>query len=119
MSGDQTFSNYQTDFTAGLRTFNGGLQLGAQWLISDVISIDWSFLGVGLGYYNLSGTFTSDDPAVDWEQVQRDIEAEIGESLDNVPGIDFLSDNTGASIDLSLPFFLPVFRSSISVGVAF
>ena len=119
ISGDETFSGYSTNYEAGLRTFNGGIQLGAQWLIGDVFSIDWSFLGVGIGYYNLSGKFTSDDPSVDWDQVKADIETELGQSVDNVPGLDFAADNLGGEIGVKLPFFLPVFRSSIAIGFAF
>ncbi len=119
ISGTDDFTTYQTSVDASLSTFNGGILLGAQWLINDVISIDWSFFGLGLGVYNLRGELISDDPSVDWEQVRRDVEAEIGESLDNIPGLDFDASNEGGRVAVSLPFPSVAFRSSLAVGIAF
>lgn len=119
IGGTDVVSTYTTTVDFGLSTFNGGVQLGAQWLIGDVFSIDWSFLGVGVGYYNLAFNVTSDDPNVDWNQVRQDIETSYGANINDIPGLDFnVTDETG-EIGFDLPFILPVFRSSLAIGYAF
>ena len=40
-------------------------------------------------------------------------------SIDDLPGIDFNSDNSGAEVTVGVPFVLPTFRTGISLGFAF
>ncbi len=117
-SSEQTYATYETTLSGGLTAFGGGLQLGAQWIIKDVFVIDWYFLGVGLNYYNLQGTLSSTDPSINWDEVQQEFEMEYG-SIDDLPGIDFNSDNSGAEVTVGVPFVLPTFRTGISLGFAF
>jgi len=106
------------DISAKLSTIGGGIQLGAQWLINDHFSIDWSFFGIGINRHTISVRFESNDPDVDFQGIEDDIEAELADTPDFVRN----SINTESGSDYvstKAPFFFPALRSSLSIGYAF
>lgn len=106
------------DVAAKLSTIGGGIQLGAQWLINDRVSIDWSFFGIGVNRHTLNLRLESDDREVDFQSLEDDFDATLAELPDFISkkiqtesGDDFISTKA--------PFLFPALRSSLSIGYAF
>ncbi len=97
----------------------GGLQLGAQWLIADKVSIDWGFLGLGLVSGTVTATGTTDDTAKlpTWA---ADAQTWVGGSGNLNGAGNFLKFSpSGNSIAASGSTILPSFRSTLCIGYAF
>ncbi len=111
-------NSIETDFTLTFVSNAPGLQLGAQWLIKDRVSIDWSFFGVGLGLSRLRGEITAGTSSTDLNNWEESIEDGIGE----VPvfGRDLSGVSlAGNTLSVSIPAITPDFRSSLTIGIAF
>jgi len=123
------YSSYNTDISGiydgaegiingRLSTLGVGIQFGKQWLINDRISIDWSFFGIGLNNNTLSLRLESDDPGVNFNELEDNLASE----LTDAPG--FISNRIQTEFGedyaaLKAPFFFPALRSSLSIGIAF
>jgi len=95
-----------------------GAQLGYQWVVSDVFTVDWYFLGLGLYLYGAGIEATIDQASgVGLEEVRE----RINEQLAEVPliGNALEADLEGRSIRGSV--FLPFlgFRTGLSLGYRF
>ncbi len=116
-SGATATANDKIDL--GYTAIGGGLQLGAQWIIGDHVSIDWGFLGIGLLSGTVTGTGTSDDKG------QLDKWATDTQSWTQNPAniggyAKFLGFTSSADkISVSGSTLVPNFRSTLSVGYAF
>ena len=69
--------NYMNDtktgvFTGGINTFTAGLQIGAQWKLSEKIYLDWWIVGPNYGISK--GDFICNTPLNDVEQISMDFE---------------------------------------------
>ncbi len=116
--GETMDDGYNYDGSINLNSFGAGINLGAQWLIADRFCIDWHIFGIGFGRAKLDLNYATDDPAFSASEAI----AEINEVIGDVPGVDeitdYLSDNT--SLSASTPgFFIPRFRTGLSIGYAF
>ena len=92
----------------------GGISIGYQWLISDVVSIDWTFIGLGYGNAKVSMTISSDDlDTSDLEAEAIDLEADIAgfgtATITVEPN----------SVTISAKRGWPVLRGGITLGFAF
>ncbi|MEL6589967.1 MAG: DUF3575 domain-containing protein [Bacteroidota bacterium] len=97
--------------------FGGGVTMGVQWLINDVVSIDWNIVGLGLMYNSIAFTGTTPDPDADWAQVVNELDEAFGEAP--VLGNRFEVTEDGASASGRFGFAFPGLRSNISLGIAF
>jgi|AntRauTorckE5430_2_1112549.scaffolds.fasta_scaffold02695_3 hypothetical protein len=92
-----------------------GGQLGYQWIIKDKVTINWSFVGLGVGFNRVSAGFTAQDNDVfeAWEQ-------DVNDFLADFPGSYQLeSDNAARTIDAAATVVLPAARASLSIGYMF
>jgi len=108
---------YYRDIKASYGNIGAGVQMGAQWLIKDRVSIDWYFFGLGVNRNTVKLTLTSDDPNIDFEQYERDAE----ESLRDVPFLEnriepSSGDNYG---EIKANLIFPATRAGLSFGVTF
>lgn len=109
------FINIPAEVKLGYLATSIGGQLGYQWIIKDKITVNWSFIGLGLGVNRLSAGFTAQDNDVfnSWEQ-------DINDFLANFPGdYQLKSDNAARTIDAAGTVILPAARASISIGYMF
>lgn len=107
-----TNKTVNADVALNVHRVGAGVQLGAQWLIKDKISIDWSFFGLGLDRYMFNAKMVSSDLIGDMTNIKADIvkNANLEEKI--------TIDKEKMNIDGGGKFF-PGFRSNITVGFAF
>jgi hypothetical protein len=122
-------SNYTSEFgdlpvsiDGSLKTSFGiwgiGLQLGAQWKISDRVSIDWGFVGLGIDRYNFEVAVNSGNLDNLVDKYSNDLQNVLG----GVSGflsrkLAFYALDNGLSS--SVPFWMVGWKSFLTVGIAF
>jgi hypothetical protein len=114
-NNDNGFINIPAEVNLGYFSTSIGGQLGYQWIIKDKVTINWSFIGLGVGFNRISAGFTAQDNDVfqAWEQ-------DINDFLANFPGeYQLQSDNAARTIDASATVILPAARASLSIGYRF
>lgn len=101
----------------GMNTLGLGAQLGVQWVIADVVTIDWSFFGIGFNRYSINLTGTTDASNADLEQIAEDIQT----NLEDVPfiGDRVKFDAASNSIEAKIPFYGMAIRTNLKVGYLF
>ncbi len=72
---DQT----SAELKARLFSIGAGVQLGAQWLIDDKVSLDLYFLGLGVNNHTFSFELASNDPNADFQAFEGEIRADLAE----------------------------------------
>ncbi len=92
-------------FKGSVNTFTAGFQLGAQWKLSDNISLDWWILGpnygVSKGDFDFNGTFNDiEEISMDYEL--NKIKASI--PLVKIKDIDIRENGSGASFKIDGPW---------------
>ena len=108
---------YTQEATGKLTTIGGGFQMGKQWIIADVVSIDFYWLGLGVCRHNISLEYETEDPSVNYESWKVDVDNEwedvpvIGDKLE--------TEATSNSLKMDLPFLFPDFRFGLSVSYMF
>lgn len=111
LSNDKVVLNYTA--------IGGGLQLGAQWIINDHISIDWGFLGLGFVSSTVSATGTTDDLG-QLDKWAADAKSAV-DNKNNGGGagsfLGFVKSND--KITAAGTTLLPSLRSTLCVGYAF
>jgi hypothetical protein len=109
----------QFDVSSTGSMFGVGAQLGAQWLINDLISIDFSFFGAGIERYCAKLKYTTSDHSdYDYNNITGDIKNYV-EEINYLAKRLTLDVNNPTNMVAKLPFLFPGFRFSISIGVAF
>lgn len=109
------FINIPAKVNLGYFSTSIGGQLGYQWIVKDKVTINWSFIGLGVGINRLSAGFTAADNDVfeKWEQ-------DVNDFLANFPGnYQLSSDNATRTIDAAGTVILPAARASLSIGYRF
>jgi hypothetical protein len=106
------------DLKTSLGAWGAGVQLGAQWLIKDKVTIDWGFAGLGVDRYVFEVGVRSDN----LENTVGRYAANLGKVLGVVSG--FLSRRLAFNainneLYSAVPFWMVGFKSSITVGVKF
>jgi len=121
MTGTDIISNEFYKVKGTFSSLGIGAQLGAQWIVSDVFTIDWYFLGIEIDRDALSLKYTADSANPDFEKVRSTIETIyssipiVGSALKKLSHI-----STGNnSIKAKLPWFMPDIRAGLSIGYAF
>jgi hypothetical protein len=113
--------NYEGSFTENVIhvSFVGAeAQFGYQWIIADLITIDWGFIGIRLNRLGIEGASTCDDPGVvDYVEMKSDVDKAMddvplyGNNLELVAGQNFMHASAHA--------FFPYFTMNLSVGIKF
>ncbi|MEL6673982.1 MAG: DUF3575 domain-containing protein [Bacteroidota bacterium] len=109
---DQDVTQVDINVTAG----GLALDIGYQWVLADIVTIDWTFVGFGFRYASVSGTASIEgaDDARTAELVQ-----DLNDYFDEIDGLnlEFAQDGTAASITQGLPW--PILRARLAIGVLF
>jgi opacity protein-like surface antigen len=110
------YDNTNFNIDMNIKSTGLGLQLGAQFDISDNLSLDWYFLGSSVGSNQVEIEITSSDPTIDWEEVRDEIEADspswpTGTSTSIEAGDDFFR-FTGKTIGVGI-------RTGLTLGYRF
>lgn len=101
-----------------LSCFGGGLQIGVQGVIKNLVVIDWTILGIGVGSAKLSGGIEATNPSTgfDFRNYENDINnATLG--LDNLPGFNVQRTVETQKVDLTLKTLSPMLRTTIAIGI--
>lgn len=116
---EDVIDEYAFKVDGQLNTYGAGLQLGYQWIIKEVFSIDLFFLGSGIDFHNAEITYSMDpEPeGFDYSMVTPYVD-------DVFRDINFLYKNLEHEVRddshySKIPVSLPGFRAGISLGVAF
>jgi hypothetical protein len=114
---DNTFFNVDGSLNLG----GIGVQLGAQWLIKDIVSIDFSFFGAGVDYVMPKLVYETALPAIRSTYPYANIEPDVRDVVDDVSYFDnkLTTKVNKENLIARLPMFLPAFRFGLSVGIAF
>ncbi|MFT4660883.1 MAG: hypothetical protein ACI8XB_001152 [Patiriisocius sp.] len=107
--------NYEV--TGGVSTFGGGVQFGAQWLVSDAFVIDLYFLGLGADRHNVFIEYSSDDENTDYEQLANDIDEDLSDAT--IIGSRFSTEHGDDFVRVEAPFVYLGLRAGLSIGYAF
>lgn len=106
-------------FDGSLSRLSGGLALGYQWHINDALTIDWTFIGIGVERLTarLEVSSSSENYNPDYQQWADDID----EGADN---FFFIGDRLDVEVEqdkvsIELPITIPMPYSSISIGYTF
>ena len=100
---------HPTEIVASLNIIGAGVGIGYQWVIADVVTIDWNFLGLGADAYILNATITGQDYAEVSKQIQDSGNAS------NV----ILSGAGNITSITSPPTILPGLKTNFSIGYMF
>lgn len=105
-------------FNGKFKQTGGGLMLGYQWLVSDKISIDFNFFGLGIESDRVLLDLKTDAKNVDFQQWETEIQ-QGSEEFANF-GVDIETDVRADGIGIKTSsFILPMPRFGFSIGYAF
>lgn len=97
-------------------SFGGGINLGVQWIVKEKLSIDWTFIGLGLNKSTI-------DLLIESENMTPDDISEIkGEINDTYTGGDIFNVKVSSGNDSVRAVYtglLPILRFGLSLGYAF
>lgn len=112
---DEDYFDINTSFSGlGL-----GVQIGYQWVIAKIVTIDWYFLGVGAQSFLANGDYviTPDQSNFDYESIVSDVTG----GYDSVPYIakNVKTEVYSDKLNLQIPIIIPDIRMGFSIGIAF
>ena len=117
---DNEMERFSGNLTGDYSGFGLGVQFGAEWLISDVVSVDFTIIGTEakIGTMELLYTDLSHEVNID------DVYDELADGIDNVPiigdKIELTKDAAKGLVSMKLPKqFVPGLRFTFSLGIAF
>jgi len=112
-------NTYKGDLTAKLNTYNLGVQIGYQFLISNTVTIDLYFLGLegGLAFGKITSTSISNPSDA------NDIEADIKKTVADLPffiknWLTVTKENNQVFVEANKLQY-PWYRAGFSIGIAF
>ena len=97
-----------------------GFQFGAEWLISDVVSVDFTIIGTEAKIGNMELIYTDNSKEVNIDDVYDEME----DAIDDIPiignKIELTKDANNGLIAMKIPKqFIPGIRFTLSLGIAF
>lgn len=101
---------------------NTSLEIGNQFIIADLVSLDWTILGLGFSNVTWNGEYTTTDPNRDYICDKAEIDdwftntfsLPVG-TLDTAEAVT----TTDNSLNVKIKHGLPIFRSSLTLGIVF
>ncbi len=100
-----------------LSSFGFGGQIGWQWIIKDLVCIDWWLLGPTVYSSNMSLSFAFPNSGLSQSELEE-VERELSENLDSAP-IPLTSEVDGPKITIAGKSLLAGIRTGLSVGITF
>ncbi len=112
-NGQTTPKTENIRLSGDLKTFTGGLMLGAQWKLSKLVYLDWWILGGQYGNEN-GGIKGSKTLSSEEQQALRDQLEEL-----DIPNVDteVTVDGSGAKVDMAGPW--AGLRGGLNIGIRF
>jgi hypothetical protein len=101
-----------------LSTIGGGMQIGVQGMIKDLVAFDWTILGIGFGSLGLSGGIeaTNTSNNFDFRNYEEDVnKAVLG--YDKYLPLKKTVEKESVGLGIKVPY--PLFRMAISIGIAY
>jgi len=122
MTGTDQFDfNYEGDLKFNFTTF--ALELGNQFVISDIVSLDWTILSFGTSILKTKGNYTTTDPNRNYIADKTDIDDWFANTLDLPFGSGQTLQTvttTDNSLDIDIQsFLLPYIRTGVTIGIVF
>ena len=112
---------YDISLNGNLKTHSGGILLGCQWLAGKRknIVIDWSLLGVHVGYLdgNVLGDISPDINSQDQQDVKENIEDILDENLGKINLYKYTVNVSSNNADINIKGPWAFLRMSLSVGI--
>lgn len=122
--------NIPTDFNVRANTLALGLNIGAQWFLTDNITLDWNIGGIGFARHGISTGFKSDETLVytkeeiitnireEMSALEGTEEAAVDQFIDDIePFIEDINTDNYQTASAPVPFL--DLRFGLSVGYAF
>lgn len=115
---DDEKERFLSNIDASYGGFGAGIQIGFQCLIGDVVSLEWSVIGLEAKIANIDFVYTDLDGGVDINDVNDELQADysdlpvIGEKIEFETG-------THKVYGKAKGFLFPGVRSAVSIGIAF
>ncbi|MCW3075847.1 MAG: hypothetical protein JWO32_456 [Bacteroidetes bacterium] len=117
---DDNGVTYSGDIQQNLKLtmFGGGLEIGIQKLIKDKIALDWTILGVGLGWVNMQGSIvaTNTSSNFDFRNYTKDINSATQGFEQFIP-IDKTIEPE--KVSMSIKSLAPVLRTGLAIGFGY
>ena len=100
-----------------LNAIGAGIQLGYNFIIKEMFSIDLSFFGAGIDRNSVRLIYTTSQPGFDYSTIVDD----VSEVFEDIPYFEKKLKNqiNRDNLTTRLPFLFPGLRASIHVGIAF
>jgi hypothetical protein len=114
---NDSIDNEKFDVNLKFSSIGLGFQMGYQWIISDRISIDWYFIGLGVERIDTRFKYVTKTVGFDYSSIQDDIIDVFNDfkSLQKQIVTKSYPDNMTAK----LPFFAPGIKTGFSIGYVF
>ncbi|MFZ5429070.1 MAG: DUF3575 domain-containing protein [Bacteroidota bacterium] len=98
-------------------SFGTGMQLGYQFLINNIFSVDLSFFGAGIDYNTINLVYTTGIQGFDYNTIVAD----VSEVFEDLPYFEKRLKNKVSPNNLTsrIPFLFPGLKAGITIGVAF
>ncbi len=118
LNATSEYDNFDDELRLRLRSASIGVMLGAQWYLSDRVSIDWYITGLGVSSNLISARYSTNDPGFDVDQTIEDINETLQDTAPWLADliVDQISDLTFSA---SVPFGFVRFRTGLSLGYSF
>ncbi|HNW51094.1 MAG TPA: DUF3575 domain-containing protein [Prolixibacteraceae bacterium] len=100
------------------KIWGGGGIMGYQWILNDWISIDWSFVGLGIDHYNFRVGVQSDNLYDVVDTYTQDLQKAMG-SVSNFLAKRLAFNALDNELRSDVPFWMVGWKSSLTVGIAF
>lgn len=101
-----------------LTTIGGGLQIGVQKLIKNVVAIDWTILGIGFGNVGFSGSIEASNTSGNFDF--RNYTADVNnatQGFEKVFPVKKTVEAEKVSLGVKVPY--PMLRMGLSIGIAY
>ena len=115
---DDEFEYFLGNIEGNYSGIGAGVQMGVLCMISDVVSLEWSFLGFEAKSANADVKWTDESGGVDIDDVYNDLVSDfsdipiIGDKVEFEKGINYVKANIPRLV-------IPGFRFAFSIGIAF
>lgn len=117
---DDNGITYKGDIQQNLKLtmLGGGLEIGIQKLFNDKIALDWTILGVGLGWVNMQGSIiaTNTSANFDFRNYTKDINSATQGFEQFIPISKTIEPE---KVNMSIKALAPVLRTGLAIGLSY
>lgn len=100
-----------------INSFGLGVQLGYNWIINDIVSIDFSFFGAGIDKNTVKLIYTHNSAGFDYNTIVND----VNEVFKDVRYLEKRLKNEVSADNLTtkIPFLFPGLKAGVTIGIVF